>query len=205
MFNVSSSLEVGNWTGLVQNQFLDWTIRTDLWSSSTLSTCPETLNTLVLFRSQHWSHLQWRSADPAARRMLLGCQSRLRTVERMGFLMCLLSHLTVNTTLRVTACAARSESERQVHTAVSLLTSRSPSQSSRRRWVELRCPEQTCSPEETTSHTWLHGWCAPAPAWVSTLRPSESTRKRFGQRNRSRCGWTLGPSQYLRKWINKYI
>lgn len=39
------------------------------------------------------TNLQWRSADPAANRMLLGCQSRLRTVELMGFLMCLLSHL----------------------------------------------------------------------------------------------------------------
>ena len=37
--------------------------------------------------------LQWKSAEPAASRTLLGCQSRLSTVERMDFLMCLLSHL----------------------------------------------------------------------------------------------------------------
>lgn len=39
------------------------------------------------------SYLQWRSADPAAKRMLFGCQSRLSTVDRMAFLMCLLNHL----------------------------------------------------------------------------------------------------------------
>lgn len=42
--------------------------------------------------SEYWN-LQWRSAEPAASSMLLGCQSRLRTVELMGFLICLLSHL----------------------------------------------------------------------------------------------------------------
>lgn len=40
-----------------------------------------------------FSHLHLKSQDPAASRTLLGCQSRLRTVERMGFLMCLLTHL----------------------------------------------------------------------------------------------------------------
>lgn len=34
-----------------------------------------------------------KSQDPAASRILLGCQSRLRMVERIGFLMCLLTHL----------------------------------------------------------------------------------------------------------------
>ena len=34
-----------------------------------------------------------KSQEPAARSTLLGCQSRLRTVERMGFLMCLHTHL----------------------------------------------------------------------------------------------------------------
>ena len=34
-----------------------------------------------------------KSHDPAARSTLFGCQSRLRTVERIGFLMCLLTHL----------------------------------------------------------------------------------------------------------------
>lgn len=38
-------------------------------------------------------HLHLKSQEPAARRTLLGCQSRLSTVERMGFLMCLQTHL----------------------------------------------------------------------------------------------------------------
>lgn len=38
-------------------------------------------------------YLHLKSQDPAASRMLLGCQSRLRMVERTGFLMCLLTHL----------------------------------------------------------------------------------------------------------------
>lgn len=42
------------------------------------------------------SYLHLKSHDPAARSTLFGCQSKLRTVERMGFLMCLLTHL--NTT-----------------------------------------------------------------------------------------------------------
>lgn len=37
--------------------------------------------------------LHLKSQDPAANKMLLGCQSRLRMVERIGFLMCLLTHL----------------------------------------------------------------------------------------------------------------
>lgn len=76
-----------------------------LTSSSTLTNKGLTLlNALYVYMfvevnpssaSQLWwlSHLQWRSADPAASRTLLGCQSRLRTVERTDFLMCLLSHL----------------------------------------------------------------------------------------------------------------
>lgn len=39
------------------------------------------------------SHRHLKSQEPAARSTLLGCQSRLRTVERMGFLMCLHTHL----------------------------------------------------------------------------------------------------------------
>lgn len=39
------------------------------------------------------SHLHLKSHDPAASKTLLGCQSKLRTVERIGFLMCLLTHL----------------------------------------------------------------------------------------------------------------
>lgn len=39
------------------------------------------------------SYLHLKSHDPAARSTLFGCQSRLRTVERIGFLMCLLTHL----------------------------------------------------------------------------------------------------------------
>lgn len=39
------------------------------------------------------AHLHLKSQEPAARSTLLGCQSRLRTVERMGFLMCLHTHL----------------------------------------------------------------------------------------------------------------
>lgn len=38
-------------------------------------------------------HRHLKSQEPAARRTLLGCQSRLSTVERMGFLMCLQTHL----------------------------------------------------------------------------------------------------------------
>jgi hypothetical protein len=38
-------------------------------------------------------HLHLKSQEPAARSTLLGCQSRLRTVERIGFLMCLHTHL----------------------------------------------------------------------------------------------------------------
>lgn len=38
-------------------------------------------------------HRHLKSQEPAARSTLLGCQSRLRTVERMGFLMCLHTHL----------------------------------------------------------------------------------------------------------------
>lgn len=79
------------------------------------------------------------------------------------------------------------------------LTSRSPSQSSRQRWCELRCPGRTCSPVVTTSHRWLHGWYAPGPGWASTRHPSESTHRRYGQRHTSQCGWTLGPNQCLRE------
>lgn len=39
------------------------------------------------------AHRHLKSQEPAARSTLLGCQSRLRTVERMGFLMCLHTHL----------------------------------------------------------------------------------------------------------------
>lgn len=38
-------------------------------------------------------YLHLKSQEPAASRTLLGCQSRLRMVERIGFLMCLLTHL----------------------------------------------------------------------------------------------------------------
>lgn len=38
-------------------------------------------------------HLHLKSHEPAASKTLLGCQSKLRTVERIGFLMCLLTHL----------------------------------------------------------------------------------------------------------------
>lgn len=43
------------------------------------------------------AHLHLKSQEPAARSTLLGCQSRLRTVERMGFLMCLHTHLDTQT------------------------------------------------------------------------------------------------------------
>lgn len=39
------------------------------------------------------SHRHLKSQEPAASSTLLGCQSRLSTVERMGFLMCLHTHL----------------------------------------------------------------------------------------------------------------
>lgn len=42
-------------------------------------------------------NLHLKSHDPAASRTLLGCQSRLRMVERIGFLMCLHTHLRVTT------------------------------------------------------------------------------------------------------------
>lgn len=38
-------------------------------------------------------HRHLKSQEPAASSTLLGCQSRLSTVERMGFLMCLHTHL----------------------------------------------------------------------------------------------------------------
>jgi len=34
-----------------------------------------------------------KSDEPAANKTLFGCQDNDRTVERMGFLMCLLTHL----------------------------------------------------------------------------------------------------------------
>lgn len=40
-----------------------------------------------------YPHLHLKSHEPAASKTLLGCQSKLRTVERIGFLMCLLTHL----------------------------------------------------------------------------------------------------------------
>lgn len=48
-------------------------------------------------------YLHLKSHDPAARSTLFGCQSKLRTVERMGFLMCLLTHLNTTriTTLKI--------------------------------------------------------------------------------------------------------
>lgn len=54
--------------------------------------------TQTVDRCVSFSHLHLKSQDPAASRTLLGCQSRLRTVERMGFLMCLLTHLKQNQT-----------------------------------------------------------------------------------------------------------
>lgn len=41
--------------------------------------------------------LHLKSQEPAASSTLLGCQSRLSTVERMGFLMCLQTHLQTRT------------------------------------------------------------------------------------------------------------
>lgn len=49
------------------------------------------------FRAPPPAHLHLKSQEPAARSTLLGCQSRLRTVERMGFLMCLHTHLDTRT------------------------------------------------------------------------------------------------------------
>lgn len=40
-------------------------------------------------------YLHLKSQHPAASRTLLGCQSRLRMVERIGFLMCLHTHLEI--------------------------------------------------------------------------------------------------------------
>lgn len=42
-------------------------------------------------------YLHLKSQEPAASSTLLGCQSRLSTVERMGFLMCLQTHLETRT------------------------------------------------------------------------------------------------------------
>lgn len=58
------------------------------------------------------------------------------------------------------------------------LTSHFQTQSSKQIWGELRCPPQTCSPEETTSQTWQRGWSWGWREWASTRRPSGSTRKR---------------------------
>ena len=57
--------------------------------------CGNYLAYVITFILIDWYiHLHLKSQDPAASRILLGCQSRLRMVERIGFLMCLLTHLT---------------------------------------------------------------------------------------------------------------
>lgn len=53
----------------------------------------EGYNTIILKTVLIHKYLHLKSLDPAARRTLLGCQSRLRMVERIGFLMCLHTHL----------------------------------------------------------------------------------------------------------------
>lgn len=50
--------------------------------------------TIIIKTDLIHKYLHLKSEDPAARRTLLGCQSRLRMVERIGFLMCLHTHLT---------------------------------------------------------------------------------------------------------------
>lgn len=49
----------------------------------------------LLFYLLDWAEkiLHLKSQEPTGRSTLLGCQSRLRTVERMGFLICLHTHL----------------------------------------------------------------------------------------------------------------
>lgn len=46
-----------------------------------------------MYTDQIQPNLHLKSHDPAAKRTLLGCQSKQRMVERMGFLMCLHTHL----------------------------------------------------------------------------------------------------------------
>lgn len=125
------------------------------------------------------SYLHLKSHDPAARSTLFGCQSRLRTVERIGFLICLLTHLEHARTHKqeswnfmVIYC------KKYFLTECVKLTSRFQTQSSKRIWAELHCPPQTCSPAETTSQMWQHGWSWGWQEWASTRRPSGSTRKR---------------------------
>lgn len=100
------------------------------------------------------SHLHLKSHDPAARSTLFGCQSKLRTVERMGFLMCLLTHLKKQKNL------IRPVRQNNQWSPIYQLwpTNHFQTQSSKRIWVVLRSPLQTCSPAETISQTWQHGW-----------------------------------------------
>lgn len=100
------------------------------------------------------SHLHLKSHDPAARSTLFGCQSKLRTVERMGFLMCLLTHL------KKFKIIIRPVKQNNQWSSIYQLwpTNHFQTQSSKRIWVALRSPLQTCSPAETISQTWQHGW-----------------------------------------------
>lgn len=64
-----------------------WLLDGNRHMAHTLShSLPHTRHTSVFY-------LHLKSHDPAARSTLFGCQSRLRTVERIGFLICLLTHL----------------------------------------------------------------------------------------------------------------
>lgn len=72
-----------------------WTPSTQSKSSAAPSPCDACLKPIPAHHcgSGAPSYLHLKSQAPAASSTLLGCQSRLSTVERMDFLMCLQTHL----------------------------------------------------------------------------------------------------------------
>lgn len=163
--------------------------------------------TIIIKTDLIHKYLHLKSEDPAARRTLLGCQSRLRMVERIGFLMCLHTHLTdKKPKTNGFPIKVKTSSLCTLETDIWLtLTSHFLARSNRWRWGESRCPLQTCSLVATTWRSEQRGWSWGWPEWASMRPPSGSTHRHYGLPRRWRCGYCQEPSQHLlrckdRRW-----
>lgn len=82
------------WTGEFRTESIEWeTSSPHRWIGSLIDVLDErTEHTSLPYQSVLTPGETFESVPPAARRTLLGCQSTLRMVLRMGFLRCLLTH-----------------------------------------------------------------------------------------------------------------
>ena len=100
-------------------------------------------------------HRHLKSQEPAARSTLLGCQSRLRMVERMGFLMCLQTHLDT---------AGRQVGRRRGHTGGHPPTQR------------LQAPTGPCRPQRSQEEgAWAQASNVPGPTLGGDSTPGLAT------------------------------